>query len=321
MVKCAKCVKLINKKNPGLQCTKCSKWLHGACASLSTDQLSTLFATESADWKCRACTGNAKPKRISFIMPNAEDDENTDGDNEQQPSTNPKEKIVLEIRREVRDVVRSELQNLQSILQFYSDKVDEYELKMKDYENQCTELKNTCKNLVLRNEVLEQKVNNIEQNLLCNYVEIYGAPEQEKEDVISMTNMLCTKINQNPKDIVKAYRKKASRAGPATNKKSPIVVLLSDGRRNQWLEAAKNTNISAKDLGQTEESKIILRESLTPNTAFLLWKAKTLLKDPDLCKYVWCKNGAVLVRKTDKEKARIIRSVLDIERAVADFQK
>ncbi|KAL4709599.1 hypothetical protein ACJJTC_007330 [Scirpophaga incertulas] len=138
MAKCLKCTKLVTKKNPGLQCNKCSKWIHGSCANLSTEQLSFLSTTESADWKCRSCAGNMKPKRLSFIMPDVEDEADTDTETATN-QTSMSQKMLNEIKREVRDVVRNELQ---LALQFYSDKIDEYEMRIKDYENQCAKWKN-----------------------------------------------------------------------------------------------------------------------------------------------------------------------------------
>ncbi|XP_037966839.2 uncharacterized protein LOC119691984 [Plutella xylostella] len=75
MAKCAACTTLVTKKKPGLQCSKCKKWLHGTCAAISTDQLNALFLTESVEWMCKACTGKARPARLSCILPDAEEDE------------------------------------------------------------------------------------------------------------------------------------------------------------------------------------------------------------------------------------------------------
>lgn len=311
MVKCSKCSKLVSKKSPGLQCNKCTKWSHGPCANLSTEQLNVLFATES-EWKCQSCVGNAKQKRISFIMPEAEEEENTD--TEPQPATST-QNIMSEIRREVREVVRSELQ---TVLQFYSDKIDEYETKIKLYENQCTELKNTCKNLALKNDVLEQKVNSIEQNMINHCVEIIGI--EENADVQTTVNNICNKIKRNQSDIIKAYRKKASRPS-GNNKPSPIIVSLAEGCRDKWLEAAKTTRISSKDLGMQADSHVYIRESLTPNNAFLLWKAKLALKQTEICQFVWCKNGIVMARRIEKEKPYTIRSTKDIEKIESDLKK
>lgn len=322
-VKCAiaNCNKLINKKSPGLQCAKCSKWIHGSCANLTADQLCALYSTESADWKCRSCQGNTKSKRLSFIMPDAEEELDTDTEpqSQNQITQSMLREFRSEIRKEVRDVVRAELQSeLQSVLQFYSNKIDDYETKIKEYENQSIEMKNQCKNLLLRNEAMEQKINIIEQNLINNYIEIDGISEYENEDVYSIAKKLSEKINQNAKDMLKVYRKKSKRN--AGNRKSPIIISLAEGRRAYWLAAAKNIDMTcARDLGMSEDSKIYVRESLTPYTANLLWKAKTTLKKTDLCKYVWCSEGVVLARKADRQRIHHIRNTSDIERLAQEF--
>lgn len=320
MVKCAKCNKLVNKKNPGLQCIKCNKWIHGPCGNLTTEQLSTLFSTESADWKCQNCVGSAKPKRLSFIMPDPEEDDNTDSEIAPiDPTVNSMTKqMLVEIKREIRQMMREELQ---SILQFYSDKIDDYEIKMKALDNQCIQLNNIYKNLSLKNNVLEQKINSLEQQQLKNIIEIHGIKEQEKEDVTSLSQSVCIKLNLEPTDVKSAYRKKTSRSRTDVNKPTPIVVSLCDGKREKWLAAAKNNNITSKDIGTGGDNKVFVRESLTPTNAFLLWKAKTTLTLDNLCKYVWCKNGTILARKSEKEKAHIIRTEDDINRLASEFKK
>ncbi|CAB3228034.1 unnamed protein product [Arctia plantaginis] len=296
MVKCLKCNKEINKKTPGLQCVKCMKWIYGTCANLSPDQLSVLFDTELADWKCRSCTGNTKPNR-SFIMPDQEEEENTDSEN--MSASCITQKMIFEIRNEIRDILQSELQN---ILQFYSDKIDEYEIKMKNYENQIGEYKNMCENLNLKSEVLEQKINNIEQNFLSNHLEIHGTQEQTDENIMSITKSICVKLSQKPVSVVKAYIKKVNKRGTDTTKPSPIVVVLANGDENGWITASKSNYINTKDIGMKYDSKIYIRESLTPNNSFLLWKAKTTLIQSGLCKFIWYKRGLILAKRTEKEK-------------------
>lgn len=64
--------------------------------------------------------------------------------------------------------------------------------------------------------------------------------------------------------------------------------------RDQWLAAARAAApINACDVGGEGDAKVYVRESLTPTTAFLLWKAKKELKGKALCKYVWCRYGVI----------------------------
>lgn len=324
MGKCFKCSKTVTKKQPGIQCSKCNKWLHGTCASITTEQLAALFSTESVDWKCRVCAGPAKQKRLSCILPDPEEEENSYTE-----SCNPNvtvQKALVEIRREVREIMRNELQNS---LQFFSDKIDEYEEKIKIYEsdiknveNQYTDLKNSFTNLTLKNEVLEQKINSLEQQHMSNYLEICGVPEEDQEDLSAITNLIATKMSKNVNDVVNAYRKQNNRSSTVKTTSQPaIVICLREGRRDQWLQDSKSITLTGKDIGQNNENRIYLRERLTPTTAYLLWKTKQDLKESGICKYVWCKQGQVLVKKHDKGKIHTVRSTKDIDKLISLLQE
>lgn len=268
------------------------------------------------------CVGKVRSKRLSFILPDAEEEDATDSESLPRSGSlhgitvpNTTEKMVHEIRREVREVVRNELQ---TALQFFSDKIDDYEVKMKDYENECTALRNVCSNLSLKNEVLEQKINGLEQFQLRNEVEIHGVKEVEGENVKALVDSICTKIQQRPSDIICARRKRVFRSDKQKDKQSPLLVSLREGCRGQWLASARNANIISQDLGMEGDCKVYVQEALTPQNAFLLWKAKMVLKSTGLCKYAWFKDGVILVRRAEKEKAQAIRSTKDIDR-IADI--
>lgn len=325
MVKCNKCSKLINKKNPGIQCNKCSKWLHCVCASISAEQLNALYTTDCVDWKCRSCAGSTQLKRISCIMPDSEDEENTTTEIPSSTQNKITQQILSDIRREVREIIRNELQ---TTLQFLSDKVDDYEQKIKEYENSnkriehyCNDLQNKCKNLDLKNEVLEQKINQLEQSQLSNVVEVCGVTESEKENTKSIVDAICNKLQLQSDSIINAYRKRKPKVGTGVkNNLSTITVTLREGFRDQWIDAAKTKDIRGMDMGMAENNKIYLREPLTPFTSYLLWKTKQELKFTEICKFVWCKRGTIMVRKEEKEKIYIVRSEKDISRLSAEFK-
>lgn len=318
MVKCTKCAKLINKKSPGLQCGKCSKWLHADCTSITSDQLNALNSTESVDWKCKTCAGGLKPKRLSCIIRDDEGDENTDSE-----ATNPEtqhnitKQIIRELREEVKDVIREELQHT---LQCYSDKIDDYEEKIKTYEKsnkslekQCVDLKNNLQNLNLKVEVLETKCNQLEQYQINNQLEVCGIKEKEKENTLEIAKEIAAKIGQSPENVVKTYRKKNNNRTSSTSKpreSAPIVVILREANdRDLWIDSAKNFTITRNE--NVEGDKIYLREALTPSTAHLLWKTKEALKGD--FKYIWCKHGTILIRKNEKDKIIAIRTLHQVD--------
>uniref|UniRef100_A0A2A4JED4 Uncharacterized protein n=1 Tax=Heliothis virescens TaxID=7102 RepID=A0A2A4JED4_HELVI len=181
--------------------------------------------------------GNGKPKRLSCILPEVDDEDITDTENIM--DNNITQRILSDIRREVRDIIKEELQ---STLQFYSDKIDEYELKIngfenkiKLFENQNMELKHKYKNLELKYEVVEQKLNAFEQSQLANNIDICGVAETE--DVDGVVKNVCIKLNLKAEDVVCTYRKKSNRPEAKQGKLPPaIVVTLKEGCRDSWLQ-------------------------------------------------------------------------------------
>lgn len=326
------CNKYVSKRNPGIQCSKCNKWLHATCASLTTDQLSALSVTDSLDWKCRQCTmvPGGKSKRISVILPDPEEEE-SDTEGSQAKILEEIHREVREMRKNVREIIREELQ---TSLSYYSDKIDDFDNKVKDFEirlklmeNQCKETTNMNKNVTLINEVLEQKLNKMEQTLSANNIEICGVDEVADENIQQMASSYCLAIKQQPQDILRVYRKKKiSRAGSAqaerAKRDSPIVVTLREGCRDRWLVAGRISKVQAHMIGGANDKEVHARESLSPTISYLLWKAKTELKDKSICKFVWCKNGSIMVRKSEGDKkVHYVRTPKDIEKIAKEMVK
>ncbi|XP_047997983.1 uncharacterized protein LOC125235453 [Leguminivora glycinivorella] len=321
MVKCShsKCGKNVTKKLPGLQCGKCGKWMHASCIPITTEQLNALCGTEAVEWKCKACNPQHRNKRISAILPDPEDDDNTDTE----PVVVVKdcqlsEEFLRQLRNDVRKAIKDEMERT---LAFYSDKIDdfqqrlgEYETKMKNIENQNKDLQNKYTNIQLKYNSMEQKLNHIEQTQMDCKIEICGVEKKENENTTEIAKKVAQAIEVNSDDVMSAYRKE--RRAPAAQQRvgSSIVVTLKPGQRDQWLSVAKGRTITGLDIGHPEDTRIFLREALTPATAFLLWKAKSELKKDELFKFVWCKGGNVLVRKNEQAKIQTIKSEQDIEK-------
>lgn len=193
---------------------------------------------------------------------------------------------------------------------------------MKNVEKQLYDVKNTCKNLALRNDILEDKCNQLEQRLMSHYIEICGIKEEENEDIQKIVEDVGKIINRDAGDIIKAYWKKNKKQTKSKEAKPAIVVVsLREGCRDQWLEAGKNTPLIESVNEGEEVPKIYMREALTPFTSHLLWKAKTDLKTSGLFKYVWCKNGTVLAKKGEhaNDKVYPIRTTTDVDKLRKEF--
>jgi hypothetical protein len=319
MAKCSKCCTNITKKSPGLQCGKCNKWLHASCIPMTIDQLSAISGTEAVEWKCKKCIPQYK-KRISAILPDPEDDENTDVEQVIMMKDNFNDEFMRQLRSDIRNAIKEEMQRT---LSFYSAQIDDFQKKIEDYEhkmkcieNQNKDLQNKYSNMQLKYNTMEQKLNSVEQNQLDSKIEICGVEKVEQENTTEIAKKVAQAIQADPSDVINAYRKERRAAAAQQRAASTIIVTLKAGRRDGWLTAVKTRTITGRDIGHTEDARIFLREALTPATAFLLWKAKSELKKDDLYKYVWCKGGNVLARKHDQARIQTVRSEHDIEKLV-----
>lgn len=320
MAKCAKCSKLITKKSAGLQCGKCSKWYHANCVSLTTEQLTTLTAMESVDWKCKNCVGFLKQKRISVLLPD-EEEENTDTEASVHPITKGSHQ---ELRRLIRETIQEEMQRN---LQFFSDKFDDfqstinaYEDKIKTLDRQNKDLANKMTFMKNKADLLEQRISTMEQLQINNKLEVCGVTKNDGENLNELSQKICNKLEMDPNDVTKVYRKISKAPSGQIRNNSTIVITLKDEKRDLWLDSAKTKTITGRDIGSNEEGRIYLRESLTPATAYLLWRTKTDLKTSNLVKYVWCKRGCILIRKSDEDKIHTIRSEEDIKKWAQDLK-
>lgn len=235
------------------------------------------------------------------------------------------DKFLSDMRRQIRETIQEEMKKS---LQFYSDKVDDfqetidrYEEKVKYLENQNKDLQNKYTNMKNKYDLLEQKINSLEQTQIENKIEIAGVHKTENENLQEILKKICEKIKQETKDVIKIYRKESKASAGQKRSSSTLVVTLRDGCRDQWLEGAKSVTILDRDVGGETETKVFLREALTPATAHLLWRAKAELKETNLVRFVWCKRGNVLIRKSEKEKVHVIRSEGDIDRWAAALPK
>lgn len=322
MAKCTDCNKVITKRLPGIECSKCHKWRHAECTGIPPDKFDALITTECVDWVCRKC--NKNPKRLSVIAPDFENEPIT-------PITDvidPKLQLASMVRTEVNKILKSEINDLRSSNQFFSDKIDEYEEKItafneivKGLESKVLNLSNKNSNTELRCQALEQRVAELEQNKLDSTVEVAGIPKCKDENIGKLVTSISEKLGVPAHDVVASYRmnKKSHTKEEQTNNsgyKSPIVVTLKDvGRRNAWVAAGRAAGLTAADFGSdpvfSSTARLYVREALTHHMKNLLWQAKQRLKQA--YRFVWCKDNKIFVRRDEREKIIIIRSISDIE--------
>ncbi|XP_063381221.1 uncharacterized protein LOC134667732 [Cydia fagiglandana] len=329
MIKCTVCQKSVTKKTPALTCSRCDNVVHEKtdCSGLTNKQRTALHAAETLEWVCRDCHLSST-RRTSFLS--AVEDEDEDDEEAARavaPSLNLK-KLLDNISKEVHKIVMRELDELTKSARHASDKIDEFEEsaraskeRIKHLERQNSALKNQNTHLETRVAALEQRVDAIEQAAMVDCVEMIGVPLIMNEDTVKIAQkvgMSLKTLDSNNMNSIRSARRLPSRDG----KSGAILVQLSDSETKlRWISAARNADLLASSLlpdltGTEAVAKITLREALTGRTKYLLFQAKSKLRDTQKFKYVWCKHGKVFARKGDKDKIYWVRNEKDIEELV-----
>lgn len=209
--------------------------------------------------------------------------------------------------------------------------------KFEDLINSVNELKSENKVLRKENAQLHERVGslegkvasaesdmeNLKQYLRRDLVEIHGVPVTENEDTNSIVkqivHLLDSTMNLEEHDISISHRLPAS-AGYIP----PIIVkFVRRDVRNKIFNLKRNlSSKSACDLGFHQESKLYINESLTQKSRALLKEVKSFKKHNHF-KFVWSKQGKILLRKDDNQSSRVFTftTLEEFESFKANYQQ
>lgn len=322
--KCVKCKKNITKKNPAVECSRCSKILHAdnVCSKLTNKQITAIRSSPGIEWCCDDCLKNTS-RRSSFLIPEDEGDEDeSETEFIVSPQTIDTNKLAQDISREIKKTFKEELRNLETSLEFLSEQISSMEQtvknqdsKIKDLEHKNNDLLNRNKNLNLRVAALEQGLHQLEQKNLSSSIEINGIPEIPIKDINKIIGEIGSKLDLDKQDIRSVQRLPGSKTKPG------VILLEMKSREAQekWINSGKEKCPTVGSLlpevsKENATQRVYIREALTKHTKTLLFNAKNLLSKS--FQYVWYKNGKVCVRKSGNSKIYYIRSIDDINELI-----
>lgn len=189
------------------------------------------------------------------------------------------------------------------------------DLKIADCVSKVEDLSVKYALLEKENNELKVNLNNQEQYTRLNCIEIYGIPEVKEENILSTVghvyNALNVKFDINNIDC--CYR--MNRQQKTTEPRGIFLSFLSRLKKEEFMNAKKtrrtlclsDINIEWARNVQGGKQPVYINESLTSSNRALFSKCREFKKKQNI-KFLWVKNGKILMRKSESAKVYVINS-------------
>lgn len=213
-----------------------------------------------------------------------------------------------EFKVEIRENFKLLTEELQKLRKDFTEEVkvlkDKVEFLTKD---------NAEKDIVIGN--LMQQVNVHDQYSRNKNIEIDNVEQIENEDVEAIVIEIAEKLGLEvkPEEIDAVHRLPSRNVSRKVNK--IIVQFTTRKKRDLFLQKRRELLRSCEVTGGNSNNRVYINENLSPFYKELLWRTKQQAKELGH-KFVWFKNGHILVRKD--ENAKQVRKI-DTFKHLADF--
>lgn len=312
---CGKCKAVCAVPKDAIKCTECSSEFHATCSRVRTvAKLTGMSAKAVSEWKCDSCShetasigghSDGESQTVLEILKNIQQ-ELLANKNEHRAGFSSLEKAIEKVNETLGSV-----QARMSALEQENDLLKAEQLKSS------SETRELAKHVIS----LQQDIEDLQQYSRNRNVELVGVPVTRGEDVYTILSAVAKVIGvpYNRADISTAHRlgKSARSAHP-----SIVVQFISRTTRAVWLAAARRRpnpqeGIQSTDLAASlPPSSVFLNEHLTGNNKAVLGYAKFNVKQKGLS-FAWCRDGKVMVRKTEESPAVRVWSREDVDDVMA----
>lgn len=329
-MQCIKCAQQLTRTKKGVNCSTCDGMFHVSCGQIS-EALFKSIENGSSDWRCLSCrnTNNRKSiinmgddasnaSGIAIASSNEADDFNY---TIQQMSNNIKS--LTENYKASMDTMNG-MNNQLIALQSIAETVNNHEAKIKSLEGENRSMKTALKIMTLR-------IDNMEQGGHHNKLQFNNVPCVNDNNLFATVSTIASKLNitLNPEDIVDMRkltqpRKPDNASGAGHNSSSSssssivepppsssiVTTFRATDVRNNILASYRKLPNRELYFDNNKNYKIYVNEFLSSNRRRLLQKAKLFGKDNGY-KYIWVKNGDILMRKQEGSKVVHVNSFTD----------
>lgn len=333
MASCGECKNKIDRSDDKkMECAICHMFFHAACVNMQPADVE-YFKREKLIFKCNSCNNSRKLISLSKSPPvtpislnsinnkkQTEKDQNNVDHNKSKYSTENKNSTDLKLDN-ITESLKKIYESIDETKKVLFDKIKEVEDNLK---KSLIELKN--ENVILKNEiiVLNDRVDNLEQSALNNSVDIIGFPFIKDSNVLqsAVLNLFCDSMNVEIKseNIVSCYQKKMSKE---IDSKSIVCVKFNSSLKKDIVMRAKKIlkNKSIVFNGDSDEQTNVecyINNSMTAKKRHIFNVANKMKKQHKV-KYLWFRNGRILMRFEDGSEIKVINDLMDLEQFKREF--
>lgn len=334
MSRCFECKQVISVTDK-LSCAQCSHPYHYECVGMTKTNYTKLSTKSKGLWKCPECklpvvkTDDTPIKDANIeVMDSPSSHSSADLTTFLSEFENRLTSRLDSMLQKSQTGIKSELENIRKEMGILSDLKQAVDFMSEKYDTMHEELKSLrtltttlqAENGRLSGDVKELnfKVQQMEQySRECN-IELQCLPEHKNENLLNTVMQLATVVScpLEERDVQQCTRV-AKKDPTSTRPKSTIVKFSSPRLRDSLLAAVIKFNKKKEDVDKLntallgyggEKSPVYVTEHLSPYNRSLHAEARKVKKEKGF-KYLWTRNGRVLMRKDESAPSTWIKDM------------
>lgn len=316
-MQCANC----NEEfNDGVTCSVCSSHLDFGCAGIMETTWRRYNPEKRSNWKCQSCrapspaasttgtlaptpaTGTSSgPVTLDLIM--------------KELQTVKRQMAGVSSLKDDMRTIKQELSELKDSCAYACDKMDEISARLSNVESRVSSLEKLRDTVSCLQKELDMTKNNLsahEQRTRLNNIEIKGVPVKKDENLFSVFEKICSKVNH---PVPKPQINYISRV-PMYNSKEKLIIVSFINRytKEDYLSVARAEKLTAEDIGfKGASGRLYINDHLSSEQKKLLTLTKSTAQAKNY-RFVWVKHGKIHVRRDDSSKVLVIRHENDLNK-------
>lgn len=318
---CGVCNKMLPKDGRVMTCSECNASLHVSkkCSGIADTTFVSMGTAKRETWKCKRCQSPRGAKSRNSASESESEPSGIKASEASVTLAQIKESVdallplhakvdsLLALKPTMEELLtmKNTIKEMENAVEHFSKQYDVLIEKVKAAEKVEKEMKRLTTTVAeqdKRIQELQSSMNELEQYSRRSNMEVHGLAASKGENLRTALSDLASKLeipNFDNRDILVVHRL-PSRDGACP----PVLIKFASAEiRDTWLSMRKKLRSLSN---QQRTPALFFNENLTPANKHLFWLARTKCRELKF-KYVWVKNGRILVKKDEEEP--IIRIV------------